>query len=89
VIGDDPRSHLERMAAGAPYQAADPQVRACYERAQALSRELDGIANEDLPARRLVMERLFGSVGAGAVVTRDVPPAVVAVGNPARVTRTL
>jgi maltose O-acetyltransferase len=28
-------------------------------------------------------------VGAGAVVTRDIPPAVVAVGNPARVVRTL
>jgi maltose O-acetyltransferase len=28
-------------------------------------------------------------IGAGSVVTRDVPPAVVAVGNPARVIRTL
>ena len=28
-------------------------------------------------------------VGAGSVVTRDLPPAVVAVGNPARVVRRL
>lgn len=28
-------------------------------------------------------------VGAGAVVTKDIPPGVVAVGNPARLVRTL
>ena len=28
-------------------------------------------------------------IGAGSVVTRDIPPGVVAVGNPARVIRTL
>lgn len=47
------------------------------------------------PLRRDLLERLLGAigedtvVGAGAVVTKNLPANVVAVGNPARIVRTL
>jgi maltose O-acetyltransferase len=57
-------SHRERMLAGEPYLAGDPELVAARERCQALVRRFN--------AGEPVLEELFGSVGEGAEVMAPV-----------------
>ena len=56
------------MLAGAPYLASDPELSALYAAAQGLVATFNGIRADDTPALTAVLSRLFGRLGAGAVV---------------------
>jgi len=51
------------MRVGELYKASDPEVRAGYERAQALARAVNETAVEDIGGRRPRLARLLGSLG--------------------------
>ncbi|WP_240944102.1 maltose acetyltransferase domain-containing protein [Micromonospora thermarum] len=85
----------ERMLAGEPYIADEPEILADLDRAARLMERFNSSSASDPDGRLAALRDLLGGlgedtvVGAGAVVTRDLPPNVVAVGNPARVVREL
>ena len=56
-------THLERMRAGALYQASDPEVRAGYERAQRIARAVNATAVEDRAGRLPLLRDLLGAIG--------------------------
>ena len=56
------------MTAGDLYLASDPAVRAGYERAQRLVREVNATAVEDISVRRPRLLELLGALGAGSDV---------------------
>jgi maltose O-acetyltransferase len=71
VIGDDisdGRTQRERMLAGDLYIADDPQLAAEALRARQLQDRFNGSAVEDSGGRRLILEELLGSFGAGSEI---------------------
>ncbi|WP_269171847.1 MULTISPECIES: sugar O-acetyltransferase [unclassified Modestobacter] len=64
----DRRSMYERMTAGDPYIADDPQIAAASTRAQALSHRYNTMDPTDGAARRAVLEELLGAFGAGSEI---------------------
>ena len=61
-------SEREKMLHGALYRASDPELIAMHLRARALLSRHDLTAPADEHARTALLEELFGSVGANAVV---------------------
>ena len=60
---DDPRSQRERMEAGDPYLADDPQLQAMQTRAAGLVQRFNGWPAEDRAGRDGVLRELLGSMG--------------------------
>jgi len=90
------------MLAGELYIAADPELAEMNARAQRLLQTFNGSSVEEGDARHAILAELFGAIicprvtlgsgttiGAGSVVTRDIPAGVFAAGNPCRVIREL
>lgn len=77
-FGDDPRSTRERMLAGDPYIADDPQLEAEYRRALALSQEYSRAYVEDPERAKQILGELLGSVGDGTEIR---PPLTVDYGS--------
>lgn len=97
-LAADGRTQRERMLAGDLYIADDPQLAAESRRAMRLTEweAAEPISIHDnvwLGGGAVVLAGVTVGentvVGAGAVVTKDLPADVVAVGNPARVVRHL
>jgi maltose O-acetyltransferase len=61
--GDDTRSHRERMLAGEPYLADDPELVRDSQRAMALLHAFNQSSPLDAAARRHVLRSLLGSLG--------------------------
>lgn len=62
--GDDPRSMRERMLAGDLYRGADPELEAEMRQAMVLTKAFNDSDPRDPVARRELLERLLGSIGA-------------------------
>jgi maltose O-acetyltransferase len=74
----DPRSNHERMLAGDPYIAEDPELGARMRRAAALSAEFAELWPRDREAARAVLATLLGGLGEGTIVR---PPIYVDYGE--------
>jgi maltose O-acetyltransferase len=77
----------ERMLRGELHRPDDPELLAAQERCAGLLDRYNATRHDEQAEREALLAELLGSVGAGAVVTRDLPAGVVAYGNPARVVR--
>jgi maltose O-acetyltransferase len=77
-MADDPRTNHERMLAGDPYVADDPELGARMRRAAALSAEFAELWPRDREAGRAVLQTLLGGLGEGTVVR---PPIYVDYGE--------
>jgi hypothetical protein len=88
-------SMRERMLADELYLADGPELAERNLRAMDLMEAFNRSSARDPQERRGLLTELLGAigentvVGAGAVVARDLPANVVAVGNPAPVIRTI
>ena len=86
---------LEKMRAGRWLHAVTPEIGAALLRAEELCFRLNQLPPSRREEREAIIRQLFGDVGegavigAGSVVTRDIPPRVIAAGNPCRVLRSL
>lgn len=67
-FADDPRSNRERMLAGDPYVAEDPELIAALERSERLAREFEQLWTVDRERAREVLGSLLGSLGEEAIV---------------------
>jgi maltose O-acetyltransferase len=81
-FADDPRSNRERMLAGDPYVADDPELGERMRRAALLSAEFAALFRRDRAAARKVLEALLGGLGEGTVVR---PPLYVDYGDQLRI----
>lgn len=77
-MSDDPRTNRERMLAGDPYVAEDPELGARMRRAAALSADFVELWPRDREAARAVLATLLGGLGEGTVVR---PPIYVDYGE--------
>lgn len=64
----DGRSERERMVAGEPYNADDPELRELNFRAMRLTEAYHRIPPEDEPGRELMIRALLGSLGEGTLI---------------------
>ena len=85
-------SEKEKMLSGELYRASDPELVRDRRRCRSLLRSFNTQPEEE--QRLAVLRDLLGVgddaiIGAGSVVTRDIPAGVVAVGAPCRVVRKL
>ena len=64
----DTRSQLERMLAGDPYFAGDPELKRLSQRASVLMDRYNRSSAEDDGARRELLNELLGQVGEGVVI---------------------
>ncbi|WP_026252450.1 sugar O-acetyltransferase [Streptomyces sp. PsTaAH-124] len=74
----DPRTNLERMRAGDPYIADDPEIARRQQRAVRLAYRYQAAYAEDARAARPLLAELLGSLGDGAEVR---PPLYVDYGG--------
>ena len=66
--GGDGRSQRERMLAGDPYLADDPELAADNQRAMALMEEFNRTPAADPEGRRRILAELLGSLGEGTEI---------------------
>ena len=64
----DPRSNRERMLAGDPYVAEDPELEKLLRRATRLAAEFTALAPSDPEGAREILASLLGGLGEGATV---------------------
>jgi maltose O-acetyltransferase len=64
----DPRSNRERMLAGDPYIAEDPELEKLLRRATRLAAEFTALAPSDPDAAREILASLLGDLGEDATV---------------------
>ena len=90
------RSEKQKMLAGELYLAADPELTAERKRARRLTRLFNQTTEDAIPEREIAGGAIVcpgvtiganSTIGAGSVVTRDIPPNVLAAGNPCRAVR--
>ncbi|HEX4731912.1 MAG TPA: sugar O-acetyltransferase [Solirubrobacterales bacterium] len=74
----DPRSNRERMLAGDPYIADDPELSERMRRAARLAAEFAAVAPKDRAAARVILASLLGGLGETTVVR---PPIYVDYGD--------
>ncbi|MET8824517.1 sugar O-acetyltransferase [Streptomyces sp. NPDC004610] len=67
-FANDPRSNYERMAAGDPYIADDPEIVRRYERGVRLAARYHAAYIEDPEAARPLLAELLGGLGEGGHV---------------------
>ncbi|HET8601651.1 MAG TPA: sugar O-acetyltransferase [Segeticoccus sp.] len=67
-MAEDPRSMRERMLAGDPYIADDPELAHDAARARALVQRLDRLDLNDGDGRRAVLTELLGALGEGSEI---------------------
>ncbi|MFE3826059.1 sugar O-acetyltransferase [Streptomyces sp. NPDC059092] len=77
-FADDPRTNLERMRAGDPYIADDPEIASRQQRAMRLAARYQTVFLEGAGEARAVLEELLGSVGEGVELR---PPLYVDYGS--------
>ncbi|WP_033325522.1 sugar O-acetyltransferase [Streptomyces yerevanensis] len=77
-FADDPRTNLERMLAGDPYIADDPEIARRQQRAMQLAAHYQDAYIEDADGARPLLAGLLASVGEGADVR---PPLYVDYGS--------
>lgn len=65
---DDIRSNYERMQAGEPYIADDPQMHEDHQRAVTLAKKFDEEYHRDLDRAQEVVRELLGSLGRDSLV---------------------
>jgi len=65
---DDHRTPRERMLAGDPYIADDPQLEADDLRARRLQDAFNGSAADDVDERNRILRELLGGFGAGSTI---------------------
>ncbi len=65
---DRHRRHRDRMLAGDPYRADDPELLAEHRRAVRLTQAYNATLAEDEPGRRRILAELLGSFGADSVI---------------------
>ena len=65
---DDHRSPFERMVAGDPYRADDPEIVAAHHRAVRLVDRYNRSPVDDAGGRRRILTELLGSFGTGSVI---------------------
>lgn len=61
------RSEREKMLAGEPYRASDPELRAAHLRARALCQRLNALPPDDAAAARALIETLLGRPSDAAI----------------------
>jgi maltose O-acetyltransferase len=66
VFANDPRTNRERMLAGDPYIADDPDLALASARAIRLAAEFSALYPSDQDAARLILEDLLGSIAPDA-----------------------
>lgn len=75
---DDPRTMRERMLAGDPYLADDPELAEASARALDLMAAYNATSVRQAPLRRAMLEELLGSIGEGTELR---PPLYVDYGS--------
>ncbi len=78
----DPRTMRERMLAGDPYTADDPELAEASAAATDLTAAYDATTARRRPLRRQLLERLLGAVGEGTEIR---PPLYVDYGTHVRI----
>jgi maltose O-acetyltransferase len=77
-------SEREKMLAGELYRATDPELAEAHLRAQRIVTRYNATLPDEAETRATLLGGDDAVVGAGSVVTADVPAGEVVVGNPAR-----
>lgn len=68
MTGDDGRTMRQRMLAGDPYRADDPELVAAARRAMALTDAYNRTPASDPAERRRILQELLGAVGEGTEI---------------------
>jgi maltose O-acetyltransferase len=66
--GMDNKTEKEKMLAGDPYLASDPELVAARNRARRLMREINQTVGEEVDQRRALLAELLGEMGEGVYI---------------------
>ena len=88
-------SEKEKMLRGELYLAKDLKLKKEREKAKELCYDYNNLRPSQFQERKAQLEKILGKtgdnsvIGAGSVVTKDIPEGVLAVGNPCRVVKNI